>query len=1320
MIETRIKVIQPSEDISKDVYFEDKTKWTLTKSSVQLVNNSAIVNKDLVLKTGIKSASNFAQAVATGVTLDPNKTYVIQIKINAKNINRGKFTICDVDFTNLGIGKEMTRKIKPLTTSLKFRLECNNPVTGVSPYQYLGANDNITIDYFKIIEYDVSYLDLLKTEPVLYQSNVKDIYEPDKIKSDYTKDFDLPGTKNNNMFFNHWYKVSALGDFDSGARTPVIIQKRETDLIEGYMILNSVKLDSSQITYNVSVIAEMSNIWNDIDTLKLSDLDLSEYNHEMNLSKLYVDLPQNGTVASPSSLNPSAVNTVWTYETQKSGLAQVLLLPNGSTRLQINITGHGYTEGDFIEVVNYKSGLVFPPLEGHCVVEGVLSADSFYVNGIEPGPSVPPTQPFYTRKKNYTGNGWFYGVINRGHTTKNEMIPTKSKPSLFVKGLVDKIFKSAGYEYESEFLNTNYFKSLCVDILTKELTQTSDNMGNQVCEVKSLYTDLVNPQLGTTDNAFFLRYSKALNGPDPTSKFPKIVNSDAATPYGKEFTYDLNFNTEITDSSDLYGNGRFYPKYNGDYSISIKLTVGIAIQNPVSITQHILPKDQVFKQTSHWPGIDADLDGTPASTNLYSYPPADADGNSGMVVKLQILDSSDKIVWTSARSLITPTARNVSGYKYMEAVTDLNQTVALPMKKGENYRIRLVYTRNHLLCMGSEGSKDSKYRWGVYTWENFPLGAGTYYTGKDSKSPSSFNPYGWSVFLVGNNQTYKKKLNDSTVSITGLNWCKFELLQSVAEGSDIIAKNFVADMEQKDFLTSINKMFNLYWYWDRNKRKYIIEPFYNFYKQDEVDWTYRVAIDRTIEMKPLDNDKKYILKYKEGGDYYSKDYANAFGNGYGDSIVVNSSDVATNENKIECGFSLGVLVQFPTKPLNSMIMPAYTNDALSTANSSNSDNSENIRIYICSGLKYSSTPMVLDDGNAKVTQKYEGVKYNKYPFIGHIDDTYAPYYDLCFANPAQFSYTAKNYTTHNLYNKFWRDWFNLILNKEQKLVSYYMNLNDTDIFNLDYSKRYVINKEPFRLISVSDHNLTANNLALVTFVKDITSKQFKPKTITNAGGNKPWWRDQETGTYTESPWSTSNPWNFGVAEQWNPSGFQYMAVSSFTQQSNMFSSDTSVTLPQSTYERGLNNGASVTFDSVSLGTYNNDYGTENFVTGNNNRVYSSNNFVSGTNNEITAQNVVVMGHNIRASRPGIYFENTYISPEGVVHNATNVINGGQGTTTGYYETVNNLYKPNVVGLISGTGSPTNRYAGVLEIDNPNIPFTKLNGYDIRYDATRSY
>lgn len=1334
-MEVKLKAVNIAPTVTTDVFFEDSAKWTVVKTGSSNKNTGSFSNNDLNLQIGRYGTlpGNTVKVTNNGVVMDPTKEYLMFIKLNVNANYQGRFDVCGVEFKNLPTGKEVVRRFKPLTTDLHFKLsqtKTNNTVTAQI------TKDRMVIDYCRIVEYDVLYLDLYTTEPVLYQSNVKDIYEPDKIKSDYAKSFDIPGSKTNNQFFSHWYKVSVRGDFDQNVKIPVVIQKNELDILEGYMVLNEVTMNGSDIKYNISVIAEMANIWNDIETLKLKDLDLAEYNHSIDMKKLYVDLPEAGSISSPPSIDLTLVNTAYTFEASKTGVCTLLTMPNGTIRTKIVIANHGYSEGDFVRLntIFYPNGTggggnYFPlePMSGDFIVEGIFDANTFYVNCNFIGNTSTLVRTAI-RKVNYTGNGWFYGFINRGHTTKNVALPTKSRPQLFLKGIFDKIFKEAGYQYTSDFLNTNYFKSLCADLVTKEITQLSDDLGAMNVEAKQTYTENnFMPGFGVpvSDSKHFLK--TAYFGPttNDVCGFPKrgAAKTYSIIPYGTTFETDLEWGTELVDPQNLYSNGIFTPKLNGDYRMQVQITVGCSILNNAPTVQYILPQKQKFKETSHWIGFDNDLDGTPASTNLWVYNTKERDRNSGMVFWLEIMDITDnKSIWKSAEYLATPSSRSITKYDYNDCFVDINQTAALPLKKNHSYKYVLKYTRNQKLLLGAEASAEDKWRWGVSFVEyNAFCSIPTFYTQKTA--PSSFGNDSWSVWVVGNNQ--KTQIKQSSLfspvvqDITGYNYVKFELLQSIAEGSDVYIKHFIADMTQSEFLTSINKMFNLHWAWDRNNKRYIIEPFYNFYNQTELDWTKKVNTKDEIKLEPLDNSKKYTLKYKDANDYYNKDYKDAFNVTYGESIVVNSSEVATNETNIETGFSLGVLVQFPVDPLNTMIMPTYTTQNIGNGVVTDSNSGNSIFVYICGGKKYTKTPMTLDDGAVSTTQVWEGTKYNFYPFVGHVDSTYAPYYDICFANPAQFSYIMKNYTTHNLYNKFWRDWFNLILNRDQKKVTYRINLTDTDIFNLDYSKRYIINKEPFRLVSITDHNLTANNIATAVFIKDISSKVFTPKTISNGGGNNPWDVDNESTPWDQDEWSL-DPYVFAGSTEWSPNGGQYYAVSSYQGVNSWSDSASSISNAESKTFKDKNFGNSAQFDSISMGTNNFDNGGDNFVSGDSNRIYGRGNFVSGMNNEVSTKNAIIIGDNIKATMPGVYFQDVFIDPDGIVHNATNVFNGGQGETVNYYESVNNLYKPNVLGRISGTSSPTNPFGGVLVIDNPHIDFTRVLGYDNRHDEIRNY
>ena len=118
--------------------------------------------------------------------------------------------------------------------------------------------------------------------------SVLEIQDITKRKSENTQTFTLPFTQTNNDFFSHFYDVTAGGEsvtdnyysFDANKKTQASIIVDSIEVIEGYLQLLSVNTSSQ--TYEVIVYGLVANIVNQLSDSKLSDLDLSEFNHVLN------------------------------------------------------------------------------------------------------------------------------------------------------------------------------------------------------------------------------------------------------------------------------------------------------------------------------------------------------------------------------------------------------------------------------------------------------------------------------------------------------------------------------------------------------------------------------------------------------------------------------------------------------------------------------------------------------------------------------------------------------------------------------------------------------------------------------------------------------------------------------------------------------------------------------------------------------------------------------------------------------------------------------------------------------------------------------
>ena len=114
--------------------------------------------------------------------------------------------------------------------------------------------------------------------------SILEIQDITQRKSENTQAFTLPFTETNNDFFSHFYNVNASGDFDVNTKTNATVLVDSNEVIEGYLQLLSVNTTTQ--TYEVVVYGVIANIVNQLSDNKLNELDLSAYNHVLNINNV--------------------------------------------------------------------------------------------------------------------------------------------------------------------------------------------------------------------------------------------------------------------------------------------------------------------------------------------------------------------------------------------------------------------------------------------------------------------------------------------------------------------------------------------------------------------------------------------------------------------------------------------------------------------------------------------------------------------------------------------------------------------------------------------------------------------------------------------------------------------------------------------------------------------------------------------------------------------------------------------------------------------------------------------------------------------------
>lgn len=290
----------------------------------------------------------------------------------------------------------------------------------------------------------------------------------------------------------------------------------------------------------------------------------------------------------------------------------------------------------------------------------------------------------------------------------------------------------------------------------------------------------------------------------------------------------------------------------------------------------------------------------------------------------------------------------------------------------------------------------------------------------------------------------------------------FDVIDSYySEGDTIDMFTVIPDkVKQRDFLTSIIKMFNLYMIPDENNPKnIIIEPRADFYTTDIIDWSDKLdySQEHTLTPTAVTNKQKYIYTYKKDADYYNKKYENSWLDVYGTRDVYLENDFNKTEHKTELIFSPTPMVgQLSNNRVISTIIDVDETLQQKTIKS-------NIRILYYSGLKNSSNNWVHE---ALAGNVFRG----EYPYAAHFNDPYVASIDINFGLPKEIYYDNTfqtiTITNNNLYETYHRKELEQLTDKDSKIFKGYFLLNPTDIANLSFRPSYFFDNEYWTLHKV--------------------------------------------------------------------------------------------------------------------------------------------------------------------------------------------------------------------------------------------------------------
>lgn len=314
---------------------------------------------------------------------------------------------------------------------------------------------------------------------------------------------------------------------------------------------------------------------------------------------------------------------------------------------------------------------------------------------------------------------------------------------------------------------------------------------------------------------------------------------------------------------------------------------------------------------------------------------------------------------------------------------------------------------------------------------------------------------------------------------------------TIQEGDTVSMTGMLpATIKQRDFISSVNRIYNLYYESDKNIiNKFFVEPRNDFYSSGTTqDWTYKLDESKSVEILPMGelNSRRFLWTWKPDTDRFNKLYTDKWGETYGQRKYEVVNDFLKDEKKNEVIFSPSPLVDRAGS--DRIITRIYQ-----LTNNTPTPVTANPRILYYGGVKTTQFPW-------NYTASSGTTVMGTYPYAGHLDDPASPTYDVNFGVPREVFYTATTYTSNNIFNQYWKQFIDEITDKDSKIVKGYFHLSPVDIERLSFRDTYFFRQQNFRLNKIPEYNPKEPGTTLCEFLMLKNGIPFTTQTKAVKGG----------------------------------------------------------------------------------------------------------------------------------------------------------------------------------------------------------------------------
>lgn len=280
------------------------------------------------------------------------------------------------------------------------------------------------------------------------------------------------------------------------------------------------------------------------------------------------------------------------------------------------------------------------------------------------------------------------------------------------------------------------------------------------------------------------------------------------------------------------------------------------------------------------------------------------------------------------------------------------------------------------------------------------------------------------------------------------------------------------DMKQIDFITSIQKMFNLVFVADKTLPNTLrIEPMVEYIASgNTLDWSQKLDLSKDIMYSPTTDlqKAKFTFTYTEDGDYFNSVYKDN-GRIYGRYEVTESdfeviNEFATGEEKVELAFA-----STPSAPVENtdVVVPRFIN-----AEGQFVQPKPRILYYFADFFVN-----MYDEVSDTVIQTAVKCLNNYSTMNATVSDK-----DLNFA-PEIPPHTIIANPYENLYNRWWRNYYRELFDGQARILEGMFALTLNDVFTFQFSDKIWIIDSWWRVLEIQGYVVGEQDLTKVKLIR---------------------------------------------------------------------------------------------------------------------------------------------------------------------------------------------------------------------------------------------